>query len=302
MNPWTPLVGATLGWGASAVFTRAVILRGVDTFTLVPIRMVFAMASLGLVIGVTKRFGTLSVKAWKRGLVLGIVGMALPMLLMTLSLEDLPVSVGGLLIALIPLATIGAAHFIVDGERFQVKSLPGLLIALAGSAVLVGIGGATAEGVDNLWRGVFYVTAGVILAGIGGAFSRRFALEVPSDDLVLPQFTVNTVVLLVAVPLVTDLEIASIDGASWLLLAGIGAIGTTLAFTSFLIAAGLNPASRLALTGYSVPVVAVALAVIFLGETLTPAILGGALLIVVGVILAERSTSHVPEPGVVTSR
>jgi len=228
--------------------------------------------------------------------------MALPMLLMSLSLEDLPVSLGGLLIALIPLSTIAAAHFVVDGERFQVRSLPGLLIALVGSAVLVGIGGATVEGVDNLGRGVLYVTVGVILAGIGGAFSRRFALEVPSDDLVLPQFTVNTVVLFVAVPLLWDIDVASIDGTSWWLLAGIGAVGTTLAFTAFLIAAGLNPASRLALTGYSVPVVAVTLAVIFLGETLTPAILGGAVLIVAGVILAERSTSHVPEPGVATSR
>jgi drug/metabolite transporter (DMT)-like permease len=228
--------------------------------------------------------------------------MALPMLLMSLSLEDLPVSLGGLLIALIPLSTIAAAHFVVDGERFQVRSLPGLLIALLGSVVLVGIGGTTVEGVDNLWRGVLYVTVGVILAGIGGAFSRRFALEVPSDDLVLPQFTVNTVVLFVAVPLLWDIDVASIDGTSWWLLAGIGAVGTTLAFTAFLIAAGLNPASRLALTGYSVPVVAVTLAVIFLGETLTPAILGGAVLIVAGVILAERATSHVPEPGIATSR
>lgn len=302
MNPWTPLIGCTLGWGASAVLTRAVILRGVDAFTLVPIRMAFAMASLGIVIAITGRFGTRSVRAWKRGFVLGIVGMALPMLLMSLSLEDLPVSLGGLLIALIPLSTIAAAHFVVDGERFQVRSLPGLLIALVGSAVLVGIGGTTAEGVDNLGRGVLYVTVGVILAGIGGAFSRRFALEVPSDDLVLPQFTVNTVVLFVAVPLLWDIDVASIDGTSWWLLAGIGAVGTTLAFTAFLIAAGLNPASRLALTGYSVPVVAVTLAVIFLGETLTPAILGGAVLIVAGVILAERFTEHVPEPGVATSR
>jgi drug/metabolite transporter (DMT)-like permease len=79
-------------------------------------------------------------------------------------------------------------------------------------------------------------------------------------------------------------------------------IGTTVAFTSFLIGAGVNPASRLALTGYAVPVVAVALAVTFLGEKLTPAIVGGAILIIIGVVLAERSTKHVPEPGVATAR
>jgi drug/metabolite transporter (DMT)-like permease len=61
----------------------------------------------------------------------------------------------------------------------------------------------------------------------------------------------------------------------------------------------MNPASRLALTGYSVPVVAVALAVIFLGERLTAAIVAGAVLIVVGVIMSERASDYVPEePGI----
>ncbi len=302
MNPWTPLVFATLGWGASSVLTRAVILRGVDSYTLIPIRMVFAMISLAAVIAFNRNYLTKSGDAWRKGLVLGTVAMALPMFLMTLALEDLPVTLGGLLIALIPIATIGAAHFIVEGETFQPKSLPGLLIALVGSAVLVGIGGESIEGVDNLWRGVAYISAGVVLAGIGGAFSRRFALEVPGEKLVLPQFTISTLVLFVVIPLVNEIDIASIDGPSWWLIAGVGAVGTTLAFASFLVAAAINPASRLALTGYTVPVVAVALAVVFLGESLTPAIVGGAVLIVGGVILAERATPHVPEPGVFDAR
>lgn len=302
MSPWTPLIAATLGWGASAVLSRAAILRGVDTFTLVPLRMVFAMITLMLVIAVTGRFGRPSRQAWMRGLVLGTVAMALPMTAMTLALEDLPVSLSGMLIALIPLATIGAAHFIVRGEGFQTRSLPGLLIALIGSAVLVGIGGETVDGVGNLWRGVGWMVIGVTLAGVGGALSRRFALEVPSDQLVLPQFTVNTVVLLLVTPLLFEIDVASVDGVSWLLIAGVGALGTTLAFASFLVAAGMNPASRLALTGYAVPVVAVTFAVLFLDETITLAILGGAALILAGVILAERAANHVPVPGVTTSR
>jgi drug/metabolite transporter (DMT)-like permease len=56
------------------------------------------------------------------------------------------------------------------------------------------------------------------------------------------------------------------------------------------------------LTGYTVPIVAVLLAVIFLGEEITAAIVVGAVLIIGGVVLSERGTSHVPEPGVVISR
>ena len=44
------------------------------------------------------------------------------------------------------------------------------------------------------------------------------------------------------------------------------------------------------------------MAVVFLGEELTLPIIGGAILIIIGVIMAERSTTHVPEPGVATSR
>jgi drug/metabolite transporter (DMT)-like permease len=303
MNPWTPLAGATLGWGTGAVLTRALLVRGVNTWTLIPMRMVIALLTLlGLVV-VTRRYWTTDARAWGRGLLLGTVAMAFPMVLMTLGLEDLPVSLGSLLVALIPIATIGAAHFLVDGERFQLRALPGLLVALAGSALLVGIGGDSAAGVGNLWRGVGFTIAGVLLGGVGGALSRRFAMEVDSNDLVLPQFTVNTVFVATVLPLLFGFDAASVQGTSWWMILGVGTLGTTVAFGSFLMAAGMNPASRLAMVGYAVPVLAVGLAVIFLGETLTPAIVGGAVLIILGVVLTERATTaHIPEPGVATAR
>lgn len=303
VNPWTPIIGATFGWAIGSVLTRAVLVRGVSTWTMIPIRMVFALASLLLLAAVTKRFRTTDPMAWRRGIVLGTVAMALPMVLMTLAFEDLPVSIGGLLIALVPLATVGAAHFLVDGERFHLRALPGLLLALLGSALLVGLGAGAIEGVGNLWRGVLLMVAGVTMAGIGGALSRRFALEVPSNDLVLPQFTVNTVVVVLILPLFVSVDLAAVNTVNWWLIAGVGTLGTTLAFGSFLIAAGVNPASRLAMVGYTIPVVAVILAIIFLGESLTLAIVGGALLILGGVVLVERATpEHVPEPGVATPR
>ncbi|HEX6301795.1 MAG TPA: DMT family transporter [Acidimicrobiia bacterium] len=302
MNPWTPLAGATLGWAAGSVLTRAVLVRGVSTWTMIPLRMGFALLSLLAVIVATRRFWTLDPVAWRKGVVLGGIAMALPMVLMTLAFEDLPVSVGGLLIALVPLATIGAAHFLVETERFQARSLPGLLLALAGSALLVGLGGSSVEGVGDLWRGVLLMLGGVVMAGVGGALSRRYALEVPSNDLVLPQFSVNTVIVTLVLPVFFDFQIETIDTAGWWMIAGIGALGTTLAFGSFLVAAGLNPAYRLAYVGYAIPVLSVVLAIIFLGESLTPAIVIGAAMILTGVVLAERTTTHVPEPGVATAR
>lgn len=302
MSPWTPLVAATFGWGISVVLSRAIIQHGVDTWSMLPIRMVFALLTIGAVVLATGRFGRQTRRGWEKGIILGVIGMGLPMALMTVALEDLPVSISGLLVALIPISTIAAAHFLVDGERFQLRSLPGLIVALIGSGVLVGFGGENIEGVGDLWRGVGFVVSGVILAGVGGALSRRYALEIPSEEMVIPQFAVGTAVMFAAYPLVGGAGFGGIAGVDWVLIVLVGSIGTAVPFASFLIGAGMNPASRLALTGYAVPVVAVVLAMIFLGEAITVAIAVGAALIIGGVVLAERSTQHVPEPGVVTSR
>jgi drug/metabolite transporter (DMT)-like permease len=222
--------------------------------------------------------------------------MGLPMAMMTLTLEDLPVGISGRIMAPIPLATIASAHFLVEGEKFRARALPGLLVALAGSEVLVGVG---AEGVNGGWKSVAGVTllaTGVLLADLGGALSRRFALEVSSDDLVLPQFTVATWILFTLMPLLGTGNIGSWSASDWVLIGLLGAIGTTLPFTSFLIAGSVNPASRLGLPGYSTPVLAVVLAVIFLGEVITPAIAVGAALIVGGVVLTNDRTRTSPNP------
>ncbi|MEX1134380.1 MAG: DMT family transporter [Acidimicrobiia bacterium] len=301
MNPWVPLIAAILGWGSSAVVTRALVGSGVDTFTMLPFRLGSAILVLLVVVVFWKRFRSTDGRAWGRGAVLGAFAMATPMTLLTIALEDLPVSLGGLLIALVPMFTIAAAHFIVPGERFNPRSLPGLIVSLVGTAILVGIGGDTVAGVGNLWRGVTFSLAGVILAGVGGALSRRYALEVGGDGLVVPQFTVATVVLFLLLPVLGSSP-AAIGPSDWILILALGTLGTAIPFTAFLVAAEMSPASRLAVSGYLVPVVAVALAVIFLSETLSLAILVGAVFIIGGVVMAERATPHVPEPGFSTAQ
>jgi len=302
MNPWTPLVAAILGWGSAAVLTRALLSSGVSTFTVVPMRFGIALVILVFVSRFWKRFRSLDPRHWVRGLILGAVALALPNTLFTMGLEDLPVSLGGLLVALIPAATVGAAHFLVVGENFNPKSIPGLIVALIGTGVLVGVGGGAMEGVGNLWRGVGLSLIAVCLAGLGGALSRRFALEVGGDGLVIPQFAGATTICLVAMPFLNTTSLPSIEVSQWALLIALGALATALPFSAFLIAAQVNSASRLGVAGYVVPVIAVILAVIFLGEKLTLAIVVGAVLIIGGVILIERSSRHVPVPGVNTAR
>lgn len=300
MNPWTPLAVATLGWGSAAVLTRALLNAGVSTFVVVPMRFTIALAILIVVSRFWRRFRTSDHRHWARGLVLGAVALAIPNTFFTMGLVDLPVSLGGLLVALIPVATVAGAHFLVDGERFNPRSIPGLVVSLIGTGVLVGLGGEVA-GVGNLWRGVGLSLIAVIFAGVGGALTRRYALAVGGDGLVIPQFAAASAICLVAMPFFNTTPLSSIAPAGWWALIALGAVATAIPFSAFLLAAEVNPASRLAVVGYVVPVIAVVLAVLFLDETITTAVIVGAILIIGGVILTERSSHHVPVPGVNTA-
>jgi drug/metabolite transporter (DMT)-like permease len=297
MNPWTPLLLATFGWGASNVLSKAVLNSGLDTFRFLPIRYVVGLVTLIVFLASTGRLHRPEWRVWKLGAVLGLLNMAIPTLLMTKGLEFIPATMGSLLISLIPIATVTAAHFVVPGERFRPHILPGFLISLLGVALLVSGGVEVVSSLATLLTGVGLTFAGVTLAGVGGAISRRFTIEVSPARLVLPQFAFGLLALLVGLAVVGGGRPSPIDTNLWWLLAASGVIGTALPFAAFLFAAEINPASRLAITGYTVPVIGTIGALIFLGEAFTGVMVVGALLILAGVYLSERIARYVPAPG-----
>lgn len=297
MNPWTPLLFAALGWGASNVLSKAVLNTGLDTFRFLPIRYLIGLVTLFSFLAATGRLRRPELSVWKAGATLGILNMAVPTMLMTKGLEYIPATMGSLLISLIPIATVSAAHFVVPGERFRPRIVPGFVLSLGGVGLLVGGGFDVVASPGSLLLGVGLTFAGVTLAGLGGAMSRRLTSRIAPAHLVLPQFVVGLLVLLVGLTVVGGGREGVIDANVWWLLLASGAVGTALPFASFLFAAEINPANRLAIIGYTVPVLGTIGALIFLGESFTWIMVVGAVLILAGVTLSERMAGYVPTPG-----
>lgn len=296
MNPWTPLLLATVGWGASNVISKAVLNTGLDTFRFLPIRYTIALLTMVAFLATTGRLDRPESKVWKAGAILGILNMAVPTILMTKGLEYIPATMGSLLIALIPIATVVAAHWAVPGEKFRVRIIPGFLISLCGVGLLVGGGFDVVTSPGTLLLGVGLTFAGVTLAGVGGALSRRFCVQISPARLVLPQVVFGLLALLIGLAVVGGGRESTIDGNLWWLLLASGVIGTALPFAAFLFAAEVNPASRLAFAGYTVPILGTVGALMFLGESFTGLMVVGAVLILAGVALSERMANYVPTP------
>jgi drug/metabolite transporter (DMT)-like permease len=206
---------------------------------------------------------------------------------MTIGLEHLSASVTSLLVGLIPLTTVAFAHHLIDGERMHRGLVPGFMLALGGTGLLVeGEGGPGA----NPTLGLALVVLGVVAAGAGGALTRRFALRTPAAELVLPQFMAAAAVVLIAALVSGSVDgIRRMDPGSWGLTALLGTAATTLPFGALLWLSELTTAARVALIAYVVPLVGVAGGVLILSEPLGWRLVSGGALILAGVVLADRS-------------
>lgn len=223
---------------------------------------------------------------------LGVVNVAAPTILMSVGTDLLPASVAGVLTALIPMATVAAAHLLVPGERFTLRRVPGLLLATAGVVILVA-GPAPADStVGVLGVGVFLT--GVLMAGVGGALNRRFAMQTPAMSLVLAQFlAASLAVALIGIPL-GGAELSGLAADQWARLALLSTVGTALPFFALLKASEIASAAKASLVGYIVPLLAAAISIAALGDPVSlPFLIGGGL-ILAGVVTADQAERRIP--------
>ncbi len=85
-----------------------------------------------------------------------------------------------------------------------------------------------------------------------------------------------------------SLHLAQISGRSWLALGYLTVVGSIIAFSADGIAVRALPTPTVATYAYVNPVIAVLLGTLILNERLTPAMLGGGVLIVGAVVLVVR--------------
>lgn len=284
-SAWSWILLATAGWASGNITSKLALNGGMDPVALTLVR--FGVAAVGMV-SILAAAGRLDRDHdWRRGGAIGVLNMALPPIFFTIALVTLDASLAGLLIALIPAASILAAHFIVPGERFRAWRVPGLVIAFGGIAIL--LGGVERIDPGALWAAAGWSLLGVIAAGSGGAVSRRFALHTPARRMVVPQFVGAALTLVVvAVPTGAWTSFAGLPADVWGWAIVTGLFGTITPFYSFLQVVQRAETAKAALIGYLVPMASAVGAVIFLGDPVTPSLVVGGLVILAGVIVADR--------------
>jgi drug/metabolite transporter (DMT)-like permease len=219
---------------------------------------------------------------------MGITNMAVPFVLANIALQYASAGFVGLMTALIPILTAVMAHFLLQGERLTGMRVVGLVVALAGVAALMLSGDSgLAEGGRPVYAGILGLVS-VLAISYGGVYAKRFAGQYRNLDASGIHFLSGTIVIAV-IWLVGDGLPKAESLRALSLMAYLGLVSTFAAFALYYWLLQRVSATYASLTGYVVPVFAIVSGIVLLDERLQPGIVLGGALILIGVIITDRS-------------
>jgi drug/metabolite transporter (DMT)-like permease len=200
--------------------------------------------------------------------------------------KTVPSGLAALLIATVPLWLLGIDAGL-NHARMGVAPLAGLLLGLAGVALLAGLGDSHGISV----AGVIIILAAAAAWALGTIMARR--VTIPSSAALASgmELIAGGTALLVlgaAAGEFGSLHLGQVSARSWLALGYLTVFGSIVAFSAYGIAVRSLPTPTVATYAYVNPVIAVLLGSLILNERLTPATIAGGALIIGAVVLVVR--------------
>jgi drug/metabolite transporter (DMT)-like permease len=276
---------AGTAWGMPYLFIRIAV-EDFSTWTIVFTRVVIGAAVL-IPIAIYRKALLPALKAWKYVLAYAALEMIGPWFLITEAERVINSGLAGLLVATVPFFGLLIGIFYQKDKTLKhPKTLAGLAIGFAGIILLVGIDAIAGHvSLPHVFM--------IILAAIGYAVAPVIvATKIPNvSGVAVNGLAMAIVAVVYAIPAIFSLpgEIAAAPPIeSWLSLVGLGVICSAIAFVAFFRLVREIGSARATLVTYMNMAVAVLLGIILLSEPITPGILIGMPLVLIGSVLATR--------------
>ncbi|MEM9278913.1 MAG: DMT family transporter [Pseudomonadota bacterium] len=281
---WILITILALIWGGSFLFGRILMLEW-PPFTVVFFRVGIAALTLWLFLAATGRKFPFNANLISAIAIMGILNNVIPFSLILVGQREIGSGLASVVNAMTPIWTLIIANFFTTDEKFSANKIIGILFGFAGVAVL--IGGDLVQGLTaSAWAQVAVLGA-TISYGFAGVFGKRFREH---DPIVIStgQLTASSIIML---PIMFALEdpfsISAPDTEIILSTLGLSILCTAIAYVLFFRILASAGATNVSLVTFLVPVSAILLGIVWLGETLTAGNIFGMTLIVLGLILVD---------------
>jgi len=281
---WAKLILLGAIWGGSFFFAR-VALSEVHPLSLVLFRVAIAAAALHVYLAARGPSFRLALPHAGAFCVLALLNNVIPFSLIFAGQTQLGAGIASVLNATTPFWTALLANMLTADEKLTWNKVAGILLGLAGTAVMIGPG--VVSGLEGpVWPK---------LALIGGSVSYALALmvakrlrSVPPAVVAAAQLTASTVIMIPVVLAVNGADgILSASPSVWAAIAALALVSTAFAYILYFNLVAHAGATNASLVTLIVPVSAILLGAVFLGERLTPVEVAGMATIAAGLVMID---------------
>lgn len=286
------LGGLALAWGASFLFIE-VGLTGLSPLQIVLGRLSAGAVVLWSILGLRRQPLPRGLRLWGHLVVLGIVGNIVPFSLFGFGQERVTSGLAGVLNGSTPLFTLLFALGALPEERLSTAR--GLGLGLGFLGVVLVVGPWDANPLTSSIPGQLACLGASACYAVAFVYTRRFVSGsgYPPGTLAAGQLGAAALVLWLAAPVVARGEVALTPPVVGSVVA-LGAVGTGVAYLLYYRLIAEAGATNTSMVTYLIPLVAVGLGVVVLGEPVGWNLFVGAAVVILGVAIAEGRLSRFP--------
>ncbi len=280
---WSLLLFLSILWGGSFFFSK-VALAELPPFTVVLGRVAIAALALYFYLRATGRGIPGDGKVWLAFFGMGLLNNIVPFSLIFWGQTAIASGLASILNATTPIFSILVAHRLTADEKMTPQKIAGVLLGLLGVVILMG-GGAFAGNGPPLWA-LLACLGAALSYGFAGTFGRRFRrMGVAPAVSAFGQTSASTMMMLPIVVLVdTPWRLATPHLVTIGALLALALISTALAYIIFFHILSVGGATNSSLVTLLIPVSAILLGSLVLGERLSPSHFLGMALIALGLL------------------
>lgn len=268
-------------WGGSFFF-NGIAVRELPVFTVVVSRVALAAIILLVLLRLRGERMPRGRRVWAAFFGIGLLNNAILFSLIVWGQQHIASGVASILNASTPIFTVVLAHLLTSDERMTGGKFTGVLIGFVGVAVMIGSDALRDLGVHVVAQ--FICLAGAVSYAFAGIYGRRFrAMGISPMSTATGQVVASSLILLPVMMVVDQpwmLPVPSLTAIGALI--GVAAISTALAYVLYFRILATAGATNLLLVTFLIPVSAILLGTLFLGEVLLPRHFAGMALIGAG--------------------
>jgi len=285
---WSLLGILSVLWGGSFFF-NGVVLREVPPLTLVLLRVALASLFLLPLLRVYRIRFPMGFSAWKPFIAIGLFNNVLPFSLIVAGQTYIPSGLASILNATTPLFTV-VVMAAAGEEKLHARRIAGVIVGLIGVVILHG-GGFHGKGLgfeSGQGIGLLLCLAGAFSYGLSALLARRLLSNSRPLGTATFQMLASTAMMVVVAGVIDRPWQLPMPGATtWLGVIGLAALSTALAYIVFFQILRRSGATNVMLVTLLIPVTAILLGYLVLGEQISPHEILGALVIGSALLLID---------------